>query len=82
MPKKPKNICKVKHEWFSDSEYKFFLQKNHPENTEDSLYCHYVVKTLTLNTRAELALLGTSMVMLIKRHRKLKESNLEFIQSF
>ena len=40
---------------------------------------HYVVKTLTLNTRAELILLGTSTVMLIKRYRKQKERNLELI---
>ena len=39
MPKKPKKVSKVKDEWFSDSEYKFFLQKNHPKNMEHSLYC-------------------------------------------
>ena len=42
---------------------------------------HYVGKTLTLNTRAEPTLLGTSVVILIKGHRKQKESNLELIQS-
>ena len=39
MQKKPKKVCKVKDEWFSDSEYKFFLQKNHPKNMEHCLYC-------------------------------------------
>ena len=39
MLKKPKKVCKVKDGWFSDLKYKFLLQKNHPKNTEHSLYC-------------------------------------------
>ena len=38
ISKKPKKVCKVKDEWFFDSEYKFFLQKQ-PKITEHSLYC-------------------------------------------
>ena len=37
MSKKAKKVCKVKDEWFSDMEFKFFLQKNHLKNTEHSL---------------------------------------------
>ena len=31
MSQKPKKVCKVKDECFSGSEYKSFLQKNHPK---------------------------------------------------
>ena len=31
MSKKAKKVCKVKDEWFSDMEIKFFLQKNSSE---------------------------------------------------
>ena len=35
-------------EWFSDSEYKFFLQKNHPKNTEHSLYYTWCSKDINI----------------------------------
>ena len=83
MSKKAEKVCKVKGERFCNAEFKFFLQKNHPEKILD-IVCivHYAVKTLTLNIRAELTLLETSIVMLIKSHRNQKERNLELIQSF
>ena len=74
MSKKPKKVCKVKDELFSDSEYKFFLQKIIRKMLNIVRIVHYVVKTLTLSTRAELTLLVTSLVMLIKRHRKQKKA--------
>ena len=71
MSKKPKKVFKVKDEWFPDSECKFFLQKIHLNIVR---VVHRVVKTLILNTRAELTLLVTSLVKLIKRHKKQKKA--------
>ena len=48
MSKKPRKVCKVKDEWFSDLGYKFSLQKNHPKNTEHSLYCTLCNKDINI----------------------------------
>ena len=48
ISKKNKKVCKVKNEWFSGTKFKFFLQKNHPKNTEHSLYCTLCSKDINI----------------------------------
>ena len=48
MSKTAKKVCKVKDEWFSDTGFKFFLQKNHPKNSEHSLYCTLCGKDINI----------------------------------
>ena len=82
MSKKSKFFCKVKDEWSSDSEYKFFLQKNHPKNTEHNLYCTLYSKDITIEHQDQADISRHINGNAHKKAQEAKESNLELIQSF
>ena len=82
MSKKPKKVCKVKDEWFSDSEYKFFLQKNHPKNAEYSSYCTLCSKDINIEHQGRADITSHIIGNAHKKAQEAKKSNLELIQSF
>ena len=82
MSKNLKRFAKLKMNGFLIRNTNSFYKKSIQKMLNIVRIVNYVVKTLTLNTRTELTLLVKSLVMLIKRHRKQKKSNLELIQSF
>ena len=71
MSKNPKKGYKVQDKWFSDAEFKFFLQKDHPENNEHNLYCTLCNKDINIEYQGQ-----TNVTRHVKgsAHKKMVES--------
>ena len=72
MSKNLKRFAKSKMNGFLTEIQIPFTKKSSKKILNIVCIVHYVAKTLTLNTRAELTLLGTSMVMLILKAQEAK----------
>ena len=82
VSKKTKKVCKVEDERFCDTEFKIFLQKNHPKNIGHSLYCALCIKGINIEHRDRADITRHINSNAHEKSQKPEKNNLELIQSF